>query len=64
MDKYSGGLIEEQSNDGANDNFGQPHSLREQTQIRVGPNDLRQSAEAMTQHRSTSSDLILSKGGK
>ena len=48
VDKYSQGLIEEQSNDGVNENLGQHHSMREQTQIRVGPNDLRQSAEAMT----------------
>ena len=48
VDKYSQGLIEEQSNDGVNENLGQHHSMREQTQIRVGPNDLRQSAEALT----------------
>ena len=48
VDKYSQGLIEEQSNDGVNEELEKHHSMREQTQIRVGPNDLRQSAEAMT----------------
>ena len=48
VDKYSQGLIEEQSNDGVNEDPEKHHSMREQTQIRVGPNDLRQSAEAMT----------------
>ena len=57
----SQGLIEERSFDRELEKH---HSMREQTQILVGPNDLRRSADqSAQQQRSTSSDLLYSKNG-